>query len=93
VIRPSENRLVRCAPRSSRAAGEKVRIRLGHLPITDHLTVVGAAAPPGVVLRRDRHAGDQASAPRAFLPASGAGAREMSAVQPWIALARAHARI
>jgi len=29
--------------RGARAAGEKVRIRFGHLPITDHLTVVGAA--------------------------------------------------
>ncbi len=29
--------------RAARAEGEKVRIRLGHLPITDHLTVIAAS--------------------------------------------------
>jgi NitT/TauT family transport system substrate-binding protein len=31
------------ASRAARAEGERVRIRLGHLPITDHLTIIAAA--------------------------------------------------
>lgn len=31
------------APRGVRAAGERIRIRLGHLPITDHLTIIAAS--------------------------------------------------